>query len=195
MSIMPGIEARAPERTETSSGLSASPKRLPVSVSDAASARPPRLQRRPDSALVGVEVRAGLGGDGEAGRHRQAERRHLGQVGALAAEQVLHRGVAVGAAAAKGVDPSSPRFWHRLSGGAGGAPRPKAVCRSRFCLGLRLLTNAELWRLGVDGRRWFSLSHFRLGAESLSGATWRRCFRGNSLLRVRWRLARRRLVS
>src|SRR5207244_7908078 len=34
---------------------------------------------------------AGVGGDGEAGRHRQPEdRRHLGQVGPLAAEQVLH---------------------------------------------------------------------------------------------------------
>ena len=30
VSIMPGIEARAPERTETSSGLSRSPKVLPV---------------------------------------------------------------------------------------------------------------------------------------------------------------------
>jgi hypothetical protein len=33
---------------------------------------------------------AGVGGDGEPGRHRQAEHRgHLGQVGALAPEQVL----------------------------------------------------------------------------------------------------------
>jgi hypothetical protein len=30
VSIMPGIEARAPERTETSSGLARSPKRRPV---------------------------------------------------------------------------------------------------------------------------------------------------------------------
>ena len=33
VSIIPGIEERAPERTETSSGLAASPKRLPVAAS------------------------------------------------------------------------------------------------------------------------------------------------------------------
>ena len=35
---MPGMEARAPERTETRSGLAASPKRLPVRVSTVSSA-------------------------------------------------------------------------------------------------------------------------------------------------------------
>ncbi len=38
--------------------------------------------------LVGVVIGADLGGDGEAGRHRQAEIGHLGEVGALAAEQI-----------------------------------------------------------------------------------------------------------
>ncbi len=38
MSIMPGIEARAPERTDTSSGLAGSPKRIPTSASIRASA-------------------------------------------------------------------------------------------------------------------------------------------------------------
>ena len=33
VSIMPGIEARAPERTDSSSGSAASPKRLPISFS------------------------------------------------------------------------------------------------------------------------------------------------------------------
>ena len=33
---MPGIEARAPDRTETSSGLAASPNALPVSFSTVA---------------------------------------------------------------------------------------------------------------------------------------------------------------
>jgi hypothetical protein len=33
VSIMPGIEARAPERTDSSSGSAASPKRLPISCS------------------------------------------------------------------------------------------------------------------------------------------------------------------
>jgi hypothetical protein len=55
---------------------------------------------------VGVIVDAGLGGDGEARRHRQAQRAHLRQVGALAPQQVLHRGVAVRAAPAEGIDPA-----------------------------------------------------------------------------------------
>ncbi len=38
VSIMPGIEALAPERTESSSGSDGSPKRLPVSCSSEASA-------------------------------------------------------------------------------------------------------------------------------------------------------------
>ena len=55
--------------------------------------------------LVGVKVSADLGRDREAGRHRQAEVRHLGEVRALAAEQILHVGLALGRAVAKGVDP------------------------------------------------------------------------------------------
>ncbi len=38
MSIIPGIEIAAPERTDTSSGSCASPKRLPVFSSSRASA-------------------------------------------------------------------------------------------------------------------------------------------------------------
>jgi hypothetical protein len=38
VSIIPGIETRAPERTETSSGRSASPKRCPIICSTLASA-------------------------------------------------------------------------------------------------------------------------------------------------------------
>ncbi len=55
--------------------------------------------------VVGVEMGAELGRDGEAGRHRQAEVRHLGKVRALAAEQVAHVGRAFGGAVAKGVNP------------------------------------------------------------------------------------------
>ena len=40
----------------------------------------------------------------EAGRHGQADVGHLGEVGALAAEQVLHLGVAVRLAAAEEID-------------------------------------------------------------------------------------------
>jgi hypothetical protein len=56
-----------------------------------------------------VEVVARLGSDGESRWHRQAQRRHLGEIGALAAEQGLHPGVAVGSSAAKGVDPFAGR--------------------------------------------------------------------------------------
>ena len=38
MSIIPGMETRAPERTETSSGSSGLPKRFPVSASTLRSA-------------------------------------------------------------------------------------------------------------------------------------------------------------
>ena len=38
VSIMPGIDARAPERTETSSGFSGSPNRRPTAFSTRASA-------------------------------------------------------------------------------------------------------------------------------------------------------------
>ena len=55
-------------------------------------------------ALVLVERGAHLGGDGEPGRHRDSQVGHLGQVGALAAEQLLHLCLAFGAAAAEEVD-------------------------------------------------------------------------------------------
>ena len=51
---------------------------------------------RPASSPLLEVGAAGLGGDGEAGRHRQPEVGHLGEVGALAAEQVLHVLVALG---------------------------------------------------------------------------------------------------
>ena len=54
---------------------------------------------------LGVIVDARLGGDRETGRHRQAQRGHLRQIGALAAEQILHRSVAVGGPAAETVHP------------------------------------------------------------------------------------------
>ena len=55
--------------------------------------------------LAGREVVvAGLGRDREPGRHGQPRDRHLGQAGALPAEQVAHRGVALRATGAPGVD-------------------------------------------------------------------------------------------
>ena len=88
VSIMPGIDAREPERTETSSGLCASPKR-------AAGDRLDLLQGRIDLRVelgrigfrVGVKIGANVGRDGEARRHRQAEIGHFRQIGALAAQQ------------------------------------------------------------------------------------------------------------
>ena len=53
------------------------------------------LQRRRIGALVLVVVRADVGGDREPGGHRQSDAAHLGEVGALAAEQRLHRAIAV----------------------------------------------------------------------------------------------------
>src|SRR6185503_753260 len=55
--------------------------------------------------IVGVEIGADFGGDGEARRHRQAEARHLGEVRALAAEKIAHIGAAFRGAAAETVDP------------------------------------------------------------------------------------------
>ena len=95
---MPGIEARAPERTETSSGLAGRRSACRPACSTWRRCRGDLgAQRRRVAPPVRVEVGAHFGGDGEARRHRQAEAGHLGEVGALAAEQILHRGVAVGA--------------------------------------------------------------------------------------------------
>ena len=110
MSIMPGIETRAPERTETSSGLRLSPKRRPTALLDAAEGRAHLLgQVGRILPVVVVEGGADLGGDGEARRHRQADRGHLGEVGALAAEQVAHLRAAFVVAGAEAVHPLGHR--------------------------------------------------------------------------------------
>ena len=51
-----------------------------------------------------IEFGADLGGDGEPRRHRHADVRHLGEVGTLAAEQVLHVLVSLGLAAAEEIN-------------------------------------------------------------------------------------------
>ena len=43
-----------------------------------------------EAMAIGVEMGADSGGDREAGRHRQADGRHFGEIGPLAAEQLLH---------------------------------------------------------------------------------------------------------
>ena len=117
---MPGIENFAPERTDTSSGFSVEPSVAPAAFSSLlAGARPSRLSMSGGSLplLLVIEV-AGVGGDGEPGRHRQAGVGHLGEAGALAAERVLHRAVAVGLAVAEEVDEllrAARRLSSRLS--------------------------------------------------------------------------------
>ena len=99
---MPGIETGAPERTETREWV--------LRIAEAHTHLPLDLgQRRLDlpgevvevRLAVGVEEHADLGRDGEPGRDRQAEVAHLGEVGALTAQQRLHPGRAVRAPAAR----------------------------------------------------------------------------------------------
>ena len=60
---------------------------------------------------LGEKDRAELGADGEAGGHGQAELGHFGQVGALAAERVLHRRIAFGPLRAEEVNVLLGHFW------------------------------------------------------------------------------------
>ena len=64
-----------------------------------------RLQLLRIGLVVGVEVGADRGRNREARRHRQAEIGHLGEIGALAAEQVAQAGFALGLAVTEGIDP------------------------------------------------------------------------------------------
>src|SRR6202030_3054660 len=76
-----------------------------------------RLEGGGVGALVGVVVSADLGADGEARGHGETDAAHLGEVGALAAQQGFHRAVAVGFAGAPRVN-VLVRFGGLL-GGAG----------------------------------------------------------------------------
>ena len=55
--------------------------------------------------IVGVKIGADLGRDGKAGRNREPEIGHFGEVRALATEQVAHVRGALGPAVAEGIDP------------------------------------------------------------------------------------------
>ncbi len=103
---MPGIDARAPERTDSSSGSAASPNVLPISCSTKATPCSTSASISFERVLLALlgEDGAGLGADGEARGHGDAQAAHLGQVGALAAEQVLHRRRALGARGAEQID-------------------------------------------------------------------------------------------
>ena len=107
---MPGIEARAPERTDTSSGVvdvaEVAPTASPTSLQRLVDLRLQALGQLAPVRVVGV---ADLGGDREAGRHGQAQARHLGEVGALAAEQLRHARTAVDIARGEDVNPLRAR--------------------------------------------------------------------------------------
>ena len=64
-----------------------------------------RLQIGRIGFLVGVEIGADLGRDGDARRHRQAQAAHFRQIGALAAQQIAHVRPAIRLPGAKAVDP------------------------------------------------------------------------------------------
>ena len=71
------------------------------------------LQLRRVGLVVGVEIGADGGRQREAWRHRQPEIGHFRQIGALAAEQVAQRRVALGLAVAEGIDPLAGRAVRR----------------------------------------------------------------------------------
>ncbi len=104
VSIMPGMENFAPERTLTSSGLSAPPSFCPCSCSRRRSASSIWRLTSSETALLLHVLAAGFGLDGEAGRHGQSGVGHLGQAGALAAEFVFHLAVTFGVSVAKEVN-------------------------------------------------------------------------------------------
>ncbi len=88
MSIIPGIENAAPERTETSRGFCGVAEALAGLLFDLAQALD-RLLPHPFGEVLAalVEGVARLGGDDEARRDGQPRPRHLAQPRALAAEQ------------------------------------------------------------------------------------------------------------
>ena len=75
-----------------------------------------RLQALRIGFAVLVEIGADVGGDGKAGRHRQAEVRHFGKPRAFAAEEVAHAGAGFRFAAAEGIDPLALRRCLRRCG-------------------------------------------------------------------------------
>ena len=96
VSIIPGIESRAPERTDTRSGLLRPPKLLPELTFDLFDCLQDgfRERRRVGSAVI-VIVAAHFGAYGKSRRDGQTYGRHLREVCALTAEQVAHGRVAV----------------------------------------------------------------------------------------------------
>ena len=130
MSIIPGIETAAPERTETSSGSAGSPKRLPVRSSSrrtcsAISSSSPSGRSR--ASQVGA---AGVGRDREPGRDGQPHQRHLREPDPLAAEQLAP---AVGrlVEVVDVASPATPRLYRRSARASGSASDSRTAFRRR----------------------------------------------------------------
>ena len=92
-----------------------------------------RLQILRIGFAVLVEIGADLGGDGEAGRHRKSEMRHVGKARALAAEQIAHARATLRLAAAECVNPFplfplGSRFRRRRPGYGFGRSRFFPAC-------------------------------------------------------------------
>ena len=126
VSIMPGMERAAPERTETSSGSLGSPSFLPVDflqLGDVLLAPP---SSKPLGNLLAelVVLVAGVDADGEAGGDGQADGGHLMQALALAAEDILGQAAAFGLAGAVEVN----AFRHRV-----GSPEKKCKQADATC--------------------------------------------------------------
>ena len=88
MSIIPGIETAAPERTETRSGSAGIAEPLARRLLEPAHVRRDLALEPRRQVTVGHVGAAGVGRDREAGRNRQPERRHLREADPLAAEQL-----------------------------------------------------------------------------------------------------------
>jgi hypothetical protein len=134
---MPGMDARAPERTETSSGFRVCgvAKGLAGDAADLTQrGRDLLFQLLRIGFSVRVIIRADLGRNGESGRHRQPEARHLREPRALAAEQLAHARPALGLAAAEGVDPFGRA---RLARPDGARTAPRRLCFSNVTSLLR----------------------------------------------------------
>ncbi len=169
VSIIPGIESRAPERTETRSGRFLSPSFFADRFLDLG-------QRRRDlglepfriGAFVLVKISADFGRDREPGRHRQADAGHLREVGALAAEQRLHVSGAVGFAVAKVVNVAR-RFFGLGLGFRGGLRAGGFVflaMRNGSCGGSanrKRVSSVNAAARSLQGRNYSGKSRKRLG--------------------------------
>ena len=92
---MPGIENLAPDRTDTSRGRSGSAEHEAGALLEAGQSGVDLVPQALRVATGGEEGAARLRRDDEAGWDREPQAGHLGQPGALAAEQLSHRAIAL----------------------------------------------------------------------------------------------------